>query len=79
MDDGGGFLYLFPYMVVLGIFMPRTIAKSEAEYVFVKIPKSLLEEVDRIIGKHGYRSRTEFVKDAIRSLLREYGVYRSEE
>lgn len=58
--------------------MPRTIAKSEAEYVFVKIPKSLLDEVDKAVGKHGYRSRAEFVKDAVRSLLREYGVYKSE-
>jgi len=57
--------------------MPRTIAKTEAEYVFVKIPKSLLDEVDKAVGKHGYRSRTEFVKDAIRSLLREYGMYKS--
>jgi len=58
--------------------MPKTIAKAEAEYVFVKIPKSLLDEVDKAVGKHGYRSRTEFVKDAIRSLLREYGMYKSE-
>ena len=57
--------------------MPRTIAKTGAEYVFVKIPKSLLDEVDKAVGKHGYRSRTEFVKDAIRSLLREYGMYKS--
>jgi len=55
--------------------MPKTKAKTEAEYAFVKIPKSLLEEVDKIIGKYGYRSRMEFVKDAIRSLLREYGTF----
>jgi len=55
--------------------MPRTRAEGQADYIFVKIPKSLLDEVDEILGKHGYRSRSEFVKDAIRSLLREYGTY----
>ena len=58
--------------------MPKTIAKTEAEYAPVKIPKSLLDEVDKAVGKFGYRSRAEFVKDAIRSLLREYGMYKSE-
>lgn len=58
--------------------MPKTMAKTEAEYLPVKIPKSLLDEVDKAIGKYGYRSRAEFVKDAIRSLLREYGMYKSE-
>jgi len=62
----------------MGKRMPKTIAKTEAEYAPVKIPKSLLEEVDKAVGKFGYRSRTEFVKDAIRNLLREYGMYRSE-
>jgi len=63
----------------MGGVMPKTKAKTEAEYVFVKIPKSLLVEVDKIIGKYGYRSRMEFVKDAIRSLLREYGAFLPEE
>jgi len=75
----GGNVFKFRVIYgIIGVNMPKTVAKTEAEYVFVKIPKSLLDEVDKAIGKHGYRSRTEFIKDAIRSLLREYGVYRSE-
>ena len=58
--------------------MPKTTARTEAEYLPVKIPKSLLDEVDKAVGKYGYRSRAEFVKDAIRSLLREYGMYKPE-
>jgi len=45
----------------------------------VKLPKSLLDEVDKELGKHGYRSRSEFLKDAVRSLLRQYGAYQPEE
>lgn len=41
-------------------------------YSVIKIPDELAEEIDKIVGKHGYRSRTEFVKDAVRALLREY-------
>ena len=41
-------------------------------YSVIKIPDELAEEIDKIVGKHGYRSRTEFVKDAARALLREY-------
>jgi len=59
--------------------MPKTYAKTEAEYTIVKLPRSLLREVDKVLGKHGFRSRTEFIKEAIRSLLREYGVTSLEE
>ena len=52
--------------------MPKTKAEGRAEYGFVKIPKDLIDEIDKVIGRHGYRSRAEFVKDAIRALLREY-------
>lgn len=52
--------------------MPKTKAKKKVKYTLLKLPKDLVDEVDKIVGKHGYRSRTEFVKDAIRSLLREY-------
>ena len=41
-------------------------------YSVIKIPDELADEIDKIVGKHGYRSRTEFVKDAARALLREY-------
>ena len=42
------------------------------EYVGVKIPKSLAEEVDRLIGKHGFTSRAEIAKEALRRLLLSY-------
>jgi len=61
------------------IEMPRTRAKEKVDYGFVKIPKDLIDEIDEILGKYGYRSRSEFVKDAIRSLLREYGIFKEKE
>ncbi|GEM_PF-1085890 len=51
---------------------------SSKDYVIIKIPKALADEIDAFLGKHGYKSRAELVKDAIRSLLREYGAYRKE-
>jgi metal-responsive CopG/Arc/MetJ family transcriptional regulator len=40
-------------------------------YVNVKIPVELADEVDRILDKRllGYRSRAEFVADAVRDKL----------
>ena len=58
--------------------MPKTKAPKKEPYIFVKIPKSLVDEVDKSLGKHGYRSRSEFVKDALRNLLREYGEYKEQ-
>ncbi len=42
-------------------------------FTTVGIPDELIKEVDEIIKikKHGYRSRPEFIKEAIRKLLRE--------
>jgi Arc/MetJ-type ribon-helix-helix transcriptional regulator len=59
--------------------MPRTKSKGRAEYTFVKIPKDLVNEVDNSIDAtgYGYRSRSEFIKDAVRRLLSEY--HRKEE
>ena len=39
------------------------------DYVGVKIPRNLAEEVDRLIGKHGFTTRAEIVKEALRRLL----------
>ena len=41
-------------------------------HVTVKIPKDLIEEMDGLIGKHGFRSRGEIAKEAIRKLLNYY-------
>ena len=59
--------------------MPKTASQNVEEYSTVKVPKGLVEEIDKMMDKHGFRSRSEFVKEAVRSLLREYGAYRLEE
>lgn len=44
---------------------------NEENYVTVKIPKALADEIDRVIetGMLGYRSRAELASDAIRRRL----------
>jgi len=37
-----------------------------ATHVTIKIPKELVEEMDKLLGKHGFRSRGEIAKEAIR-------------
>ena len=59
--------------------MPKTKARGKAKYIQIKIPKDLIQEVDEILGKHGFRSRQEFVRDAVRRLLNVYGVPPREE
>ena len=44
------------------------------DYVGVKIPRNLAEEVDRLIGKHGFTTRAEIVKEALRRILLLYGL-----
>ena len=44
-------------------------------YVIVKLPKELIDEVDKIVGSHGYKTRPEVIKDAVRAMLREYKRY----
>ena len=46
--------------------------EKEKPYVQVKVPTELIAEVDGMIGNKGYVSRMEFVRDAIRDLLRHY-------
>jgi len=48
---------------------------GKEEYVVVKIPKDLADEIDRFMGRYGYRSRAELVKEAVRLLLRQYETY----
>jgi metal-responsive CopG/Arc/MetJ family transcriptional regulator len=45
---------------------------SNNEYVTVKIPAELAKEIDQLIGKHGFTSRGEVAKEAIRKLLQTY-------
>ncbi|QGA67419.1 ribbon-helix-helix domain-containing protein [Sulfolobus sp. E11-6] len=50
--------------------MPK---KDKIEWVGVKIPKSLADQIDEILkmGKAGYTSRQEFVIDAVRRRIEE--------
>ena len=43
----------------------------QEETTTVKLPKRLVEEVDSILGYHGYTSRAQFVEDAIKRRLKE--------
>ncbi len=49
------------------------------EYVTIKLPKNLVDEIDSFVGKYGFVSRTEVVKEAVRRLFREYMVLRGGE
>jgi len=44
---------------------------SDNNYVTVRLPKELVKEVDNQVGTRGYKSRAEFVKEAIRTKLDE--------
>ncbi len=45
-------------------------------YVYVAIPKKLADIIDKAIERLGYRSRNEFVIDAVRKRLEELGLLR---
>jgi len=49
--------------------------KYDELYVSIKIRKELAEVIDEVIkdGKYGYRSRAEFVAEAVREKLRRLG------
>jgi Arc/MetJ-type ribon-helix-helix transcriptional regulator len=42
------------------------------EYTTLKLPTELVDEVDQLVGKHGFTSRAEVAKEAIRKLLQQY-------
>ena len=46
-------------------------------WVGLAIPEELAKKIDEVVKakKHGYRSRQDFVVDAIRKLLRELGYF----
>ena len=47
--------------------------KKPDKFVSVSIPAEIIEQIDRVIEsrKHGYESRPEFIKDAVRRRLEE--------
>jgi len=40
-----------------------------SDYVQIKLPRELAEEIDRLVGRLGFRSRSEVVKEAVRRFL----------
>ena len=47
------------------------------KYTNVALPNDLIEQIDEIIKKSGmgYKSRGEFVKEAVRNLLKDNGKF----
>jgi len=41
-------------------------------YVTIKLPRNLIDEVDNFVGKYGFVSRTEVVKEALRRFFQQY-------
>ena len=52
---------------------PISVRMAEDNYVGVRLPRELIDDVDRLIKKKvlGFRSRAEFIADAIRRRLEE--------
>jgi metal-responsive CopG/Arc/MetJ family transcriptional regulator len=44
------------------------------KHLSIKLPKNLVDEIDNFVGKYGFVSRTEVVKEAIRRLLQQYNL-----
>lgn len=41
------------------------------EWVTVKLPRDLVDEIDKLVGKRGWSSRTDVVSQALRDFLDE--------
>lgn len=54
------------------MLVEKTKERKGSDHVTVKIPQELVAEMDKLIGKYGFRSRGEIAKEAIRELLAEY-------
>ncbi len=46
-----------------------SVETDDSSKIDVRVPKSLLDEVDEIYEERGYTSRSEFVRDAIRDAV----------
>lgn len=40
-------------------------------YISVSLPEELIEEIDSLVGKMGYRSRPDIISDALRRFFEE--------
>lgn len=45
---------------------------SDSSHVTIKLPKDLVVEMDKLKGQHGFRSRGEIAKEAVRRLINYY-------
>ncbi len=45
-----------------------------SRYITIKLPKNLVDEIDNFVGKYGFVSRTEVVKEAVRRLFQQYNL-----
>jgi len=52
--------------------MVTQVIEIDSEYIPVKLPKDLIDDMDKLVGKHGFKSRAEIAKEAIRRLLSEF-------
>jgi len=48
------------------------------EYVTIKLPRILVDEIDKILDKKGFKSRAEFIKEAVRLRLEQFQNKREE-
>jgi Arc/MetJ-type ribon-helix-helix transcriptional regulator len=42
------------------------------QYATVKLPQEVVTEINKLVGKYGFSSRAEVVKDALRDFFRKY-------
>jgi len=43
-------------------------------YIDVSLPRELVDEMDKLVGQYGFRSRAEIAKEAIRQLLLRFTI-----
>ena len=49
------------------------------KYVTIKLPRNIVDEIDKFVGNYGFVSRTEVVKEALRKLFQQYHVVKEAE
>jgi metal-responsive CopG/Arc/MetJ family transcriptional regulator len=49
------------------------------KYVTIKLPRNIVDEIDKFVGNYGFVSRTEVVKEALRKLFQQYQVVKEAE
>ena len=55
--------------------MPKT--KRRDDWITIALPKEIVERIDKVIEsrKFGFRSRADFVLEAVKMKLKEFGYY----